>query len=324
MKITLTQQFQQFFATNGVSLSSLFEQAGIPNLLWQEQVELSPIQYWHLLQAFDHALSDDMIIRISRIDALKTFMPAFFAALSAHDGRAAIKRLADYKQLIGPIVFAVTETAETLNVQIRFSQDLAALPRFALLNEQLLLTDLIRTGTGNHTLRPMQLQAPLTYTSAINATFGVTGQTTKDNMITFTRRDLQRTFITENNIMWEYLAPGMQQQLKAIQHEQTFNTTVQASLFKHLTAGDATIDTIAAEMGLSARSLQRRLAEQHTTFNQQLRQVQQESAQQYLRDGNLSTSEIAYLIGYADPNSFSRAFKNWTGQTLSQYRQTLR
>lgn len=89
---------------------------------------------------------------------------------------------------------------------------------------------------------------------------------------------------------------------------------------KALPAGEVTIDHLATELGVSRRTLQRRLAERETHFMQVLSEVRSELAARYLSDKRLGITEIAFLLDYSDPASFSTAFRGWYGTSPSEYR----
>ncbi len=89
---------------------------------------------------------------------------------------------------------------------------------------------------------------------------------------------------------------------------------------KSLPAGEVTIDYLATELGVSRRTLQRRLAERETSFMQLLSEVRADLAARYLSDKRLGITEIAFLLGYSDPASFSTAFKGWYGTSPSDFR----
>jgi AraC-like DNA-binding protein len=89
-----------------------------------------------------------------------------------------------------------------------------------------------------------------------------------------------------------------------------------------LRADDSGIDQVSAKLGLTARSLQRRLKEEGTSFNELRESLRRELANRYL-DDDLSISEIAFLLGFSEPSAFFRAFKRWTGQTPLEARRQL-
>ena len=86
------------------------------------------------------------------------------------------------------------------------------------------------------------------------------------------------------------------------------------ALGEALRSDDAGVDAIAKRLGLTGRSLQRRLEDEGTTFKQVREDVRRELAQRYLDDG-LAIAEISFLLGFSEPSAFFRAFKRWTGQT---------
>jgi AraC-like DNA-binding protein len=94
---------------------------------------------------------------------------------------------------------------------------------------------------------------------------------------------------------------------------------VRARIAERLADGRPTQDDVARRLGMSTRSLARRLAEEGTTFSAILHEALATLARDYLRDRRLSVSEVAFLLGFAGVAGFSRAFKQWTGRSPSEY-----
>jgi AraC-like DNA-binding protein len=90
---------------------------------------------------------------------------------------------------------------------------------------------------------------------------------------------------------------------------------VRRILGKTLPEGDCSIATVAPRLGLSARTLQRKLESEGETFAGVLDGVRRDLGLRYLKEGTLTLAEIAYLLGYSEPSPFHRAFKRWTGST---------
>ncbi len=97
-----------------------------------------------------------------------------------------------------------------------------------------------------------------------------------------------------------------------------------AWIAKRLNQPPVELDAVAASLALSARSLQRRLADEGLTFSQLVEQVRRELAERYLTDATLDLTDIAFLLGYSEQSAFQRAFKRWTGATPAQWRNTTR
>ncbi len=100
-----------------------------------------------------------------------------------------------------------------------------------------------------------------------------------------------------------------------------FSLGLHTAIRRQLPTGGCSIDSIAGDMNVSRRTLQRRLRERDTNFQQLLQGVKSSLARKYLEDRSLSIIEIALLLGYGDPSSFSAAFKSWSGLTPTEYRR---
>ena len=95
---------------------------------------------------------------------------------------------------------------------------------------------------------------------------------------------------------------------------------VRSALMELLPAGECSIDDAARKLGVSRRSLQRRLQEENTSFQKQLNHTRELLARNYRAHTDMTAEDIAFLLGYQECGSFLRAFAVWTGQTVSEYR----
>jgi AraC-like DNA-binding protein len=86
---------------------------------------------------------------------------------------------------------------------------------------------------------------------------------------------------------------------------------VVARLLPH---GDAQASAVAHKLGISQRTLARRLASEKLTFARVVQRLKLDLARRHLADEALSISEIAWLLGYRDVSAFTNAFKRWTGK----------
>jgi len=90
---------------------------------------------------------------------------------------------------------------------------------------------------------------------------------------------------------------------------------------ERLRGGDSSIESVARELGQSARSLQRHLRELGYSYNALSDEVREATARLYLAQPDIAIAEVAYLLGFADQSTFNRAFKRWTACTPKQMRQ---
>jgi AraC-like DNA-binding protein len=101
----------------------------------------------------------------------------------------------------------------------------------------------------------------------------------------------------------------------------TLRDHVENELQKVLPHGKMSKPNIAKALGMSARTLSRRLADEHVTFAEVVDDLRRSLALQYLKDPGVSLSQIAWLLGYERATSFNHAFRRWTGRSPSAQRQ---
>ena len=88
-----------------------------------------------------------------------------------------------------------------------------------------------------------------------------------------------------------------------------------------LSEGPPRIEAIARRLGMSSRTLQRRLADQHCAYAELVERARRGLATDLLREGRYGLAEIAFLCGYSDQSTFSRAFRRWEGKTPASFRR---
>ena len=96
---------------------------------------------------------------------------------------------------------------------------------------------------------------------------------------------------------------------------------VRTSILEGIADGSASAEKAATDVHMTTRNLHRRLRAHGTSFKELLAETRQELAQKYLDDQSLSLTEIAFLLGFSEVSSFSRAYKRWTGHAPSQVRR---
>ncbi|MVM40273.1 helix-turn-helix domain-containing protein [Spirosoma sp. HMF3257] len=85
--------------------------------------------------------------------------------------------------------------------------------------------------------------------------------------------------------------------------------------------GVPTLDTIAANLNVSSRSLQRKLQEEGVTYQQLTDSIRKSLALHYLQAGQYPVKEVSYILGYNELSAFNRAFRRWTGTTPVSYQK---
>lgn len=112
----------------------------------------------------------------------------------------------------------------------------------------------------------------------------------------------------------------LEQELAARADENSLDKRVRLTVAQLLSEGVPTLSLVASKLGMSSRTLQRRLSNKGQSYQNLVDLARQELAQQLLRDTDYSLAEIAFLTGFAEQSGFTRAFKRWAGQTPRSWR----
>lgn len=95
---------------------------------------------------------------------------------------------------------------------------------------------------------------------------------------------------------------------------------VQQHVLRGLDAGASSLENVAFKLGMSGRTLQRRLKECGTNHQSIVDAARHDLAKQYLHDAHISAAEVAQMLGFSEASAFQRAFRRWTGMTPQEYR----
>jgi len=111
--------------------------------------------------------------------------------------------------------------------------------------------------------------------------------------------------------------------LRALPETDAFREALNQALVRALQDGEPLLGQVAARLGLSPRTLQRRLDERGLGFHAQLDLTRCALAERYLGDDSLTLAEVALLLGYSEQSAFNRAFRRWKKKTPLQFRKAL-
>lgn len=102
--------------------------------------------------------------------------------------------------------------------------------------------------------------------------------------------------------------------------EGSFRDRVRERMCVELPRGSASLEGLAASLGTSARTLQRRLRDEGTSHGELLEELRRQLAEEYLQRSGLGTEDVAVMLGFSDSRAFRRAFKSWTGMSPMEFR----
>ncbi|TQR37476.1 AraC family transcriptional regulator [Brevibacillus brevis] len=307
----------------GITPHDLARKACLPLTILTEPAVVTTAQYFRIWQAYSDLVGDIAtgIIKLSTSFETALYPPTVLATYHARDYRDALNRMARYKQLCPPERLRITEEGERCTIDLEWMHSEQPGPPVLIGTTLAFLLELGRRGTGKRlTAQSVEFSHAMGDVTALEAYFGCPiriGAT--DNRLTLHRRDLDRPFLSYNKELLEILTPVLDRSLDE-QGSHSIAEKVKWILKRSLTGGRLDIRAVASELGMSDRTLQRRLADESTTFKQLLTQARHELAREYLADPKLDIKEVAFLLGYEDQNSFYRAFRLWEGDTPSNWR----
>lgn len=232
-----------------------------------------------------------------------------------------LKRLAQYKPLIGTLLYQVAETETEVSVEVLSANPELELPEILVGIEFVFLVELIRKAT-KESITPLsvtakQLMKNPSYADSIGKPITVGNK----NLLVLSKEDAPAPFISRNESMWEFFEPELKRRLSMIGTDDSCAARVRSTLMELLPGGECTIDDVAKKLGYSKRSLQRKLQEEDTNFRKQLNHTRELPVKTYLAGTDMTAEDIAFLPGYHEIGSFLRTFSVWTGSTISAYRQ---
>jgi AraC-like DNA-binding protein len=262
-------------------------------------------------------------LKIGQHLSVEAFDPPIFASLCSANLNTALGRLSQFKQLVGPLTLLIEITVHQTWVTLDCSGIVEPIPRSLAAAELVLLTQLARLGTRQRVVPlRVELVQPPSEQGAYQDYFGVPLARGSANRLAFSAGDAGQPFLTENAAMWDFFEAGLSKKLSDLDTEASMQERVRSALQEMLPAGQSSIEEAADRLAMSKRSLQRRLSEESSSYQEVLNATRRELADYYLSRSSASLVEIAYLLGFQDGNSFIRAFRGWTGQTPGEYRQS--
>jgi AraC-like DNA-binding protein len=139
------------------------------------------------------------------------------------------------------------------------------------------------------------------------------------NALLFARADVLLSLPTAHPVLEKVHERLAGEYLQRREHPQT-SSRARAAIIRRLPDGEPRRTEIASSLGMSERTLQRRLEEEGTSFHHLLDDTRRELAQQYLGQSDQSMADVAYLLGFTDQSSFFRASKRWFETSPRHYR----
>ncbi|GGZ29072.1 AraC family transcriptional regulator [Asticcacaulis endophyticus] len=308
----------------GLPPVAVLRQARLPATVLGGTQVVSTGQYFAVWRALETLSSEPAFgIRLVQMSDPEGYPPAFLAAYFARDYRDALMRTARFKRLCTPEELYITETEHEVTLTTKWLFAVEPEPAVSTDVAFALLLSIGRHGTGqNLTPVRVELMRPKPQGGAHQAFFGCPVHFgAARNALILKPGDLERPFPGHNPELLEMLTPALSAALGELDASDAIGDQVKAVLKGKLASGRPELAEVARDLGLSERTLQRRITEAETSFRSLLNDARREWGCQLLRDGTSGIDEIAYLLGYQDTRSFCRAFREWEGLPPNQWRK---
>lgn len=261
-------------------------------------------------------------IVVGKAMASGPILPIFLAMSIAPNMAEGLRRLSRYKTLFGPVAIRLGPRNGTLRVEIVAEEPSLTVPPQLSAPIAVFLIEKARAHSLRHIV-PQHVTFPggLIADQAANAYFGTDIVHGPNVVIDFAAADVEAPFMSVNDALWVEIEADLERQLREQAGASDFAAQVEAAIRRALNMGPVRVEAICEELGVSRSTMQRQLAAQGQAYQTILNRVRLDLAVRYLTKSKLTQSQVAGLIGFADPKSFQRAFKGWTGKPPARFRQ---
>tara|TARA_R110002074_G_scaffold5503_1_gene27092 strand:- start:445 stop:1470 length:1026 start_codon:yes stop_codon:yes gene_type:complete len=141
----------------------------------------------------------------------------------------------------------------------------------------------------------------------------------KQSSLIFKEKYLDYTFPKKSTHLFHFLTNHLEQLLSKLKKKESLSDQVRRIIEKSLSSGEFDAENIASELHMSRPTLYRKLKSEGFSFHEIVDKVRKDKAELLLSKNQHTLSEIAFLLGFSELSSFSRAFKKWTGSSPAKF-----
>lgn len=327
---TMTDRFRvsgllaQRLAEHKIALSALLQRSGLPpGFFQQEKIYATTAELFALWRTIGEVSADPAFgLKFGAEPRLERYQPTAIAAVCSRSFRDALQRMARYKQLTCPEEIRVhTKDDETI-VEFFYLEAKEVQPDVLVDVCLAWIASLARRGTdGEVTPQRVELTRAAQHRELVEDHYGCRVRFNAGrNALVYRTSDLDRPFVTHNAELLALTGGQLETELQERNASADVGEQVKHTLKRSLAGKRPTLQHVARELGMSTRSLQRRLTDAGVTFQQLVEDTRRELARHYLKQSAVELNEAAYLLGYEDANSFFRAFHLWEGTSPGEWR----
>jgi len=315
----------EYLGSFGIDMREVLRQAGLsPMLFHGGKTRITTRDFFALWNAIEKVGAPaDFGLRVGMADPPPgQYDVATMAALhSATFGEALAKR-GRYKRLVCPEALSVEIRKKEARIQYRWF--LAEKPVPSLLADGAFASTvrLLARGTGKQ-IAPLRVELTrrVGHAAMLKRHFGCEIKfNAPEDLLVFAAAVLDEPFRTHNPELLDLMVPGLESALQKQAGGSSWVEQTRERIGRSMRGQRPSVEIVAKDLCVSPRTLQRRLEESGTTYQQLLDEVRQDTARKLLAATDLESGEIAFLLGFEELNSFTRAFHDWEGATPMRWR----
>lgn len=323
-RFRITKGWAQRFAAERIAIPALLRRARLPATLFsQDKIYLTTAQIFALWRTVSEMSDDPTLgLRLGTELRFERNHPVAIVGVCSRNFGDALQRLARYKQLTCPEEIRVVRKVQETSVEFHFVAAREIEPDIMVDVGLSWILNVGRRGSdGEITPLRLELRRASKHRDLLERHFGCRVRFKAErNALVFRSADLDHPFVSSNDELVSMLGTQLESELKSRDAGNDLGETVKLTLMRSLAGKRPTLQDVARELGMSSRTLQRRLTASSSTFQDLLETARREVAHQYLLRPVIEFNEAAFLLGFEDVNSFFRAFHAWEGLSPTEWR----
>lgn len=327
--IPAIQQYLRYAEDSGVSIPLALEAAGVSaSLLNKESERITGEQFQRLIKSLIEQSNDPLLgLKSGNYVQPGSYSALGYISMSCSTLREVIERIIPYEKLVGDMGVTAIES-EGNNVLIAWSCAYTdQTVRRHMIDNVLTSWYNYAKWLSNKDDGPLEVrfehEAPDKETITFyEKTFNCKVLFNQPKSCLVINQEYMETALRQpDQSLRKTLEEHASSQISVLSEDSSRLTTrVKNAIRAQLKQGVSRKDIVAEQMGMNARTLQRRLQQESASYQQILDEVRQELAEDYLKNSKLPLQEIAVRLGFTEARSFHRSFKIWTGKTPGDFR----
>jgi transcriptional regulator, AraC family len=328
--VAALRQYVRYADAKGIAVDPLFEKAGLkPEILDSDEGRIGGEQ----LQAFIHLLAEHTGNPVLGLETGDYVQPGSYSVLgyitmSCATLGEAVTRIAPYEKLVGDMGttrLKMKGDSATLIWTCNFT-DPVVWPQVvdnvfaSWINYARWLADSTNAtplevrlrrpspGPEHEKAYALRWQCPVQFDA-------------EEDSVTFAQTLLATRLRQPDPLLRKTLEAHALSQLALLDTDTDLTSKVKQSIQKQLAEGITRQDMVAEDLGMTSRTLQRKLSQEGVSYQKLLDEVRQQMAEDYLQNTDMSIPDIALRLGYSETTSFHRKFKAATGKTPGDFRR---